>query len=96
MSKTVILDDAERDRRLVNHINEILRHCRIGRVEPKARPAVSPRIADIMLPYPVMPAWPFDSPSPPTPMFMDKCGCKVGSVCMNAACPHAVQVTCAA
>lgn len=39
MSHTVILDEAERDRRMVNHLNEILRHCRIGRVMPKARKA---------------------------------------------------------
>lgn len=38
MSHTVILDEAERDRRFVNHLNEILRHCRIGRVKVKARP----------------------------------------------------------
>lgn len=96
MSYSVVVDEAERDRRLVNHINEILRHCRIGRVEPKVRPAISPLIPGIMSPRPILPSWPFDSQNPPTPMFMDKCGCKVGSLCMNAACPHAVQVTCAA
>lgn len=38
MSHTVILDEAERDRRMVNHINEILRHCRIGHVTEKVKP----------------------------------------------------------
>ena len=28
--------------------------------------------------------------------YMDKCGCPIGSVCMNAACPHRMIVTCAA
>lgn len=42
MTHTVILDEAERDRRLVNHLNEILRHCRIGRVRTKAKPVTMP------------------------------------------------------
>lgn len=37
MTHTIILDEAERDRRMVNHQNEIKRHCRIGRVEEKER-----------------------------------------------------------
>lgn len=37
MTHTVILDDAERDRRFVNHLNEILRHCRIGKIILKER-----------------------------------------------------------
>jgi hypothetical protein len=44
MSYTVVLDEAERDRRMVNHLNEILRHCRIGRVQSKVRKAFSPEI----------------------------------------------------
>ena len=39
MTHTVVIDEAERDRRFVNHLNENLRHCRIGRMKPKA-PAV--------------------------------------------------------
>ena len=42
MSYTIILDEAERDRRFVNHLNEILRHCRIGRVRQKTRPLFIP------------------------------------------------------
>lgn len=42
MTHTVILDEAERDRRFVNHLNEILRHCRIGRVTTKARLVTMP------------------------------------------------------
>jgi hypothetical protein len=38
MAHTVIIDEAERDRRFVNHLNEILRHCRIGRVRAKTPP----------------------------------------------------------
>lgn len=26
--------------------------------------------------------------------YMDKCGCRVGTVCLNVACPHLVKVTC--
>lgn len=42
MNHTVVLDEAERDRRMVNHLNEILRHCRIGRVSPNAKPVTMP------------------------------------------------------
>lgn len=52
MSHTVVLDEAERDRRMVNHLNEILRHCRVGRVRPKRKPT------------PFMPGRPFDGWKP--------------------------------
>lgn len=42
MSHTVVLDEAERDRRMVNHLNEILRHCRVGRVVAKPRDPIMP------------------------------------------------------
>ncbi|WP_430438983.1 hypothetical protein [Shinella sp.] len=42
MTHTVILDEAERDRRFANHLNEILRHCRIGKVRQKTRPVFTP------------------------------------------------------
>jgi hypothetical protein len=55
MSHTVVLDEAERDRRMVNHLNEILRHCRIGRVRVKSRTPFVPE-----LPVFVWPASPID------------------------------------
>lgn len=42
MRHTVILDEAERERRMVNHLNEILRHCRIGKVRVKTRQVAMP------------------------------------------------------
>lgn len=81
MSHTVILDEAERDRRFVNHLNEILRHCRIGRVTEKAKT------------WPLPFNW-FPDTMKQGPMFMGKCGCRVGSACGNAACPHGMVVTC--
>lgn len=35
MTHTVILDETERDRRFVNHLNKSRRHCRISVVTPK-------------------------------------------------------------
>lgn len=35
MNSTVILDDAERDRRMADTRNEVICHCRIGKVEVK-------------------------------------------------------------
>ena len=91
MSRTVILDEAERDRRMVNHLNEILRHCRIGRVDEKVRP---------ILPFtPGLDYLPTrqDLTGMLKPvMFMTKCGCRVGSACGNVACPHGSVATCAA
>jgi hypothetical protein len=38
---------------------------------------------------------PFTSPSTVTPMpRMPICGCLSGTACLNAACPHALRVTC--
>lgn len=42
MTHTVPLDEAERNRRFINHLNEILRHCRIGKVRQKTRPVFTP------------------------------------------------------
>lgn len=95
MSHTIPLDEAERDRRYVNHLNEILRHCRIGRVKPKA-PAFKRGEPFRGLPVeePFKRYWKPDPMNPaPTPMFMDRCGCRVGSACGNAACPHRMMVT---
>lgn len=35
MTHTVILDEAERDRRMADTRNEVICHCRIGKVEVK-------------------------------------------------------------
>lgn len=98
MTHTVILDEAERDRRFVNHLNEILRHCRIGRVRAKAPPVFKrgEPFRGLPLDEPFKRYWKPDPIMPseiPTPMFMDKCGCRVGSACGNAACPHRMMVT---
>lgn len=62
MSHTVIADEEGRECRLVNHLNEILRHCRIGRVMPKARKAFVPMtMPKRWMPDPMKPA--------PTPFF---------------------------
>lgn len=89
---------------MANISNEQKRHCRIGKVTQKAKPyRFSPA-----LPKPIQPAglkmWPHDGtplPMPqwpyadvPPPQYMAKCGCKVGSVCNNVACPHRLVVTC--
>lgn len=37
-------------------------------------------------------AWPTQTFQ--SPMHMEICGCKVGTVCTNVACPHAMHVTC--
>lgn len=89
MTRTIILDETERDRRFVNHLNEILRHCRIGKVRTK----IVSGHGYVLAPMPKR--WFPDPERPaPTPMFMDKCGCRVGSACGNAACPHRMVVTC--
>lgn len=92
MTHTVPLDELWRDRRAANSLNEILRHCRIGRVFHKFTTAsgtvVSTRLW--MGPQPAIPGPLFYEPAP---MFMDKCGCRVGSACGNAACPHRTMVT---
>lgn len=88
MSRTVIIDEAERERRFINHLNEILRHCRIGKVRTKIVSGSGYILAPI--PKRWLPDW---EPPAPTPMFMDKCGCRVGGACGNAACPHRMVVT---
>lgn len=90
-----MFDPDARDRALTNHLNEILRHCRIGRVEEKVGQPVR-GIPPINIMRTLLPTWPFDTANAPTPTFMDKCGCRVGSACGNAACPHMPIVTCAA
>lgn len=89
MTHTVILDEDERDRRMVNHINEILRHCRIGHVTEKVRPILPFTPALDYLPK----GQDLTGMLKPV-MSMPKCGCRVGSACGNVACPHGAVVTC--
>ncbi|WP_129415922.1 hypothetical protein [Mesorhizobium sp. Pch-S] len=35
MSYTVVIDEQERERRFTNMLNQVYRHCRVGRVTPK-------------------------------------------------------------
>ena len=68
MRHTVILDEAERERRMVNHLNEILRHCRIGKVRVKTRPVSTP--GQPFKGLPLQKRWMPDQMKPaPTPMF---------------------------
>lgn len=78
----------ETDRRIENVVNRIQRHCKIGKVTPAIyRPSTVPNV----LPT----SWPFmDGPVTPSPQYMNKCGCKVGSACNNVACPHRLVATC--
>lgn len=86
MNHTVIMDQQETDKRFMNLINQAWRHCKIGKVTPKV----------------VNPPWSgWNKGAAPAhqrffdqfmdlnkPTYMPKCGCRVGSACGNAACPH--------
>jgi len=51
MSYTVIIDEQDRERRFENRLNATVRHCRIGRVRHKVKPAdVWPGISGITAP----------------------------------------------
>jgi len=54
MSCTVVVDEAERERRFENRLNATFRHCRIGKVISK-RPVSVPTV------FP-MPSWPRTTP----------------------------------
>lgn len=90
MSHTEVMGEAERDKRIENRLNAAVRHCRIGKVAWK--PKQLPKLSELLKMKPVYPSWPFSNM--PMVATMDKCGCKVGSPCYNAACPHRVVVTC--
>lgn len=87
MSKTVVYDQHENTKQIMNAINVFARRCRIGKVTRKHFIAdfISPRYPG---PLPTMPI------SVDADKYMPKCGCKIGSACANAACPHAAYVTC--
>jgi len=97
MSKTVVVDEAYRDRQTANQFNAAFRHCRIGKVTMKRRQPNPFRHI-----RPIKPTWPFsfEETNPPfadtewKQMFMDKCGCRVGTACGNVACPHRLAATC--
>ena len=46
----------------------------------------------LFVPAPPLPPWPHPQP-PEVPTRQPICGCKVGDICMNAACPHMVKIT---
>jgi len=50
MSYTVVVDEAERERRFENRLNAVVRHCRIGKVASK-------RPVSVSAVFP-MPSWP--------------------------------------
>lgn len=83
MSKTVVYDQHENQKQIMNAINVFARHCRIGKVTQKCQSYSDlRRLADF---------------SPPMQrltdiMFMPKCGCRVGYNCGSSACPHASLV----
>lgn len=95
MSYTIVVDEQERERRFENRLNAVVRRCKIGKVASK-RPASIPSVFQ-------PPMWPpttgpIDDLSRrlTVPNTMPKCGCKLGSMCMNAACPHGIRTTCRA
>lgn len=75
MSYTVIVDERERERRFENRLNEIHRHCRIGRVRPKMTIHGGQRVPMGPWPYPkiVPDEWVYpESPgSPPIPWWQN-------------------------
>jgi len=73
-----------------NVVNRLHRHCRIGRITKKMmiHGGEMVKLPKGWTPDPLRQAI--------SPMFMDKCGCRVGSACGNSACPHGVIATCAA
>ncbi|MGR9130787.1 hypothetical protein [Rhizobium leguminosarum] len=94
MSHTVIVDEDYRARQFENRLNVVIRHCKIGKVTPAIyRPTtapVAPKVNDIWK------EWPFnDRSGVPSPQYLGECGCKVGTACGNAACPHALIAMCA-
>lgn len=84
------LDEAERSRVKENHKNEIVRHCRIGRVERKTKLPLMP----FSPAFDFVPSNPLLNGDLQVGMFMPKCGCRVGSACGNVACPHRPVATC--
>jgi hypothetical protein len=87
---TVVITEAERARMMSNEINKSFRHCKIGKVVEKRiyRPVNVPGLSPYGKPF----SWP--DIHAPFSAKMDKCGCKVGSVCNNVACPHRLIATC--
>lgn len=90
---TVIVDEHERARMFENRINAVFRHCKVRVKFDKQKAAQHPFKFG---PRPSRPSWPHDGTPLPQPQYMGKCGCKVGSVCNNVACPHRFVATCSA
>ncbi len=75
--------------------NRMFRRCQIANVKMKpARPI--PRYWPPLSPHPIYPSPLHDWFAQPEGQYMPKCGCKVGTVCMNVACPNRLIVTCSA
>jgi len=88
MNHTVIVDEAERDRRFENRLNAVVRHWRIRNVRQK----LISGYGHIEVPEGFDPfKWPsvFSLPD----MTPRKCSCKPGQACGNVACPHLQLVT---
>lgn len=85
MNAATLID--ENTKRIMNEINAFARRCRIGKVTWKH-----------FIPAFMPPRYPGPLPTMPVLVdagkYMPKCGCKIGSACNNAACPHAAYVTC--
>lgn len=87
--------DHEAELEVMNFLNERTRHCRIGKVRLKTGVKWADQgIPDMIRRRLNAPSWPHDGRPLPTPQYMDKCGCKVGDVCMSVACPHRAVVYC--
>lgn len=86
----VIMPHYDASRQIEDRFNVVLRHCRIGKVTEKVRPApVLHPFKGIMSPHPVIPGV-FSLPH-----MHEVCRNCIGA-CGNAACPSRPFVTCAA
>lgn len=69
-----------------DRLNEVVRHCRIGKITMKNRMPIT------IVHKPLKPIW-IGEDTDWKQTFMGKCGCRVGSACGNVACPHRLVVT---
>lgn len=77
MNHTVVMDQHEADKRTENRFNVLLRRCKIGNVTLKRKVRAANHG---WYGFPLNDSFPL--------IYMPKCGCRIGSTCGNAACPH--------
>jgi len=94
MSHTVVYDQHENTKKIMNAVNSFARHCKIGKVRPKT--AGQRLVRSAIQARDMVPFWAGINlaPSINEGGYMPKCGCKIGNACGNVACPHSPRVTC--